>query len=108
MGFVRCRRRQGVWQRACNSHRARGAEMNFRLVVASVALAAVTGCSPPASNEAPAATAPTGAAASPDQASVVPEELRGIIDTPFTGDLDQLASRRIIRAGVPFNRTFYF
>ena len=30
------------------------------------------------------------------------------IDTPFTGDLDQLASRRIIRAGVPFNRTFYF
>ncbi len=82
--------------------------MNFRFVVASVALAAVTGCSPPASNEAPAASAATGAESSPEQASVVPEELRGVIDTPFTGDLDQLAARRIIRAGVPFNRTFYF
>lgn len=82
--------------------------MKFRFFVASVALAAVAGCSPPASNEAPAATAPTVADSPPEQASVVPEELRGIIDAPFTGDLDQLAARRIIRAGVPFNRTFYF
>ena len=104
--------------------------MKFRSVVASVALAAVTGCSPPASNEAPPATTPAATPATPapepppaaepppattpgdesipEQPSVVPEELRGLIDKPFTGDLDELVSRRVIRAGVPFNRTFYF
>ena len=80
-------------------------------VVASVALAAVTGCSPPAS-EAPAATAGSGATAAgdslPPPQSVLPEEVRGLIDRPFTGDFDELVSRRVIRAGVPFNRTFYF
>jgi membrane-bound lytic murein transglycosylase MltF len=30
------------------------------------------------------------------------------VDTTFTGDLDQMVQRRIIRIGVPFNRTFYF
>ena len=36
------------------------------------------------------------------------EELRSLIDQPFKGDLDAMVSRRLIRAGVPFNRTFYF
>ena len=44
----------------------------------------------------------------PPEKSILPEELRGRIDRPFTGDFDQLAQNRVIRAGVPFNRTFYF
>ena len=31
-----------------------------------------------------------------------------MIDATFTGDLDGMVSRRLIRAGVPFNRTFFF
>ena len=27
---------------------------------------------------------------------------------PFTGDLDTLVKRRVVRVGVTFNRTFYF
>ncbi len=30
------------------------------------------------------------------------------MDERFTGDLDQMVKRRIIRAGVTFNRTHYF
>ena len=76
-------------------------------------LAVTTGCSPPATQE-PSATAqaaeavPAAAETPPAAQSVVPGELRGRIDKPFTGDLDALVARRIIRAGVPFNRTFYF
>jgi len=36
------------------------------------------------------------------------EDVRGKIDEPFTGDLEAMAARRVIRAGVPFNRTFFF
>ncbi|MCJ8156160.1 transglycosylase SLT domain-containing protein [Sphingomonas sp. LaA6.9] len=38
----------------------------------------------------------------------LPEDLRAAVDKSFTGDLDAMVQRRIIRAGVPFNRTFYF
>ena len=38
----------------------------------------------------------------------LPESLRQIIDQPFTGDLDALVNRRLIRVGVTFNRTHYF
>jgi membrane-bound lytic murein transglycosylase MltF len=40
--------------------------------------------------------------------SALSPELRPLVDQTFTGDLDKLVQRRIIRAGVPFNRTFYF
>ena len=33
---------------------------------------------------------------------------RSIIDTPFTGDFDEIVKRRLIRVGVTFNRTHYF
>jgi membrane-bound lytic murein transglycosylase MltF len=39
---------------------------------------------------------------------VLPEDVRPLLDTEFTGDLDQMVKRRIIRAGVVFNRTQYF
>ena len=36
------------------------------------------------------------------------EDLRAAILKPFTGDLDELLKRRLIRVGVTFNRTHYF
>ena len=38
----------------------------------------------------------------------LPESARSLLDQPFTGDLDEMVKRRIIRAGVTFNRTHYF
>jgi membrane-bound lytic murein transglycosylase MltF len=40
--------------------------------------------------------------------SALPEALRALIDRPFTGDLDGMEARRMIRVGVTFNRTHYF
>ena len=34
--------------------------------------------------------------------------VRGALLKPFTGDLDEMVKRRLVRLGVPFNRTFYF
>jgi membrane-bound lytic murein transglycosylase MltF len=84
--------------------------MNLRSFVASVALTAVAGCSPPAPGEAPAAPLSQAADtdALPAQPPLVPDEVRGLVEKRFTGDFDALVERRIIRAGVPFNRTFYF
>jgi membrane-bound lytic murein transglycosylase MltF len=47
----------------------------------------------------------------PDAASpfdALPEESRGFLDKPFTGDGDEMVKRRLIRAGVVYNRTQYF
>jgi membrane-bound lytic murein transglycosylase MltF len=38
----------------------------------------------------------------------LPEETRAVLDTPFTGDFDEMVKRRLIRAGVVYNRTHYF
>lgn len=46
------------------------------------------------------------AATSPYDA--LPSALRALLDEPFTGDFDQMVERRLIRAGVVFNRTQYF
>jgi membrane-bound lytic murein transglycosylase MltF len=40
--------------------------------------------------------------------AAIPAALRALIDRPFTGDLDGMEERRIIRVGVTFNRTHYF
>jgi membrane-bound lytic murein transglycosylase MltF len=40
--------------------------------------------------------------------SALPAPLRALIDRPFTGDLDEMEKRRMIRVGVTFNRTHYF
>ena len=40
--------------------------------------------------------------------SGLPEDMRALVDRPYTGDFDGMTKRRLIRAGVPFNRTFYF
>jgi len=96
----------------------------FALVVACLA----GGCSaqketplqgPNPAAAADTAPAPPTPAASQDTASnepvqppaneiALPEGLRTLVDKPFTGDLEAMTERRLIRAGVPFNRTFYF
>jgi len=38
----------------------------------------------------------------------LPESVREALMKPFTGDFDEMVKRRLIRIGVPFNRTFYF
>lgn len=51
--------------------------------------------------------ATSGASPSTEIAGL-PKELQGRVDKTYTGDLDGMLERRIIRVGVPFNRTFYF
>ncbi len=34
--------------------------------------------------------------------------MRDALLKPFTGDLDEMVKRRLVRIGVTFNRTFYF
>jgi membrane-bound lytic murein transglycosylase MltF len=38
----------------------------------------------------------------------LPPDLQSMVFHPFTGDFDEMLSRRIIRAALPFNRTYYF
>jgi membrane-bound lytic murein transglycosylase MltF len=38
----------------------------------------------------------------------LPEDMRSLVDHSLTGNLDEMMGRRFIRAGVPFNRTYYF
>jgi membrane-bound lytic murein transglycosylase MltF len=40
--------------------------------------------------------------------TALPESVRAQIDLPFTGDLEEMVARRVIRVGVAFNRTLYF
>jgi ABC-type amino acid transport substrate-binding protein len=67
---------------------------------------------PPVSSVAPAAVNEQLANDSlPEVASpydVLPPAARARLDDTFVGDLDAMASRRLIRAGVTFNRTHYF
>jgi membrane-bound lytic murein transglycosylase MltF len=77
-------------------------------------LALCSACSSPEPAEPPVAAAapaapveePLPPAVSPYDA--LPEEARSVLEQPFTGDLDAMVKRRLIRAGVVFNRTHYF
>jgi membrane-bound lytic murein transglycosylase MltF len=44
----------------------------------------------------------------PEFDTELPASLRELLQQPFTGDLDEMITRRMIRAGVPFDRTQYF
>jgi membrane-bound lytic murein transglycosylase MltF len=92
----------------------------------SVFLAMSVGCggggttpapSTPAGTATPApAPAPPVAAEAADDAlpqvpspyDALPPGARTLLEAPFTGDLDEMIKRRVIRAGVTFNRTHYF
>jgi membrane-bound lytic murein transglycosylase MltF len=93
----------------------------LRSLLSVVLLAAA--CSSPeparegaASAKAAASAAGSPAAGAPDEAlpnvpspyDALPAAARDALDRPFTGDLDAMVKRRLIRAGVVFNRTQYF
>jgi membrane-bound lytic murein transglycosylase MltF len=91
-------------------------------LLSSIAVVLLAGCS--ADPSAPAATGAPGADAAPaipengrgaDSApaagspyDALPESARLVLDRPFTGDFKEMLGRRVIRAGVVFNRTQYF
>jgi membrane-bound lytic murein transglycosylase MltF len=93
------------------------------MVGAMAAVIAAAGCggSPqPASDPAPAAT-PSPVADTPEASATpadvvppttatvtLPDDVRAIASTRFTGDLDGMVKRRLIRLGVAYNRTFFF
>ena len=85
------------------------------LAISSLAFTAV-GCgsntAKAPSGAATTAAAPADAAEAPlsppAHEAALPESLRAHLYEPFTGDLDGMAKRRIIRVGVTYNRTFYF
>jgi membrane-bound lytic murein transglycosylase MltF len=64
----------------------------------------------PRASDQPAAAPPAEEALPPVPSpyDALPEMVRANLDPPFTGDLDQMVARRLIRAGVVFNRTQYF
>jgi len=95
----------------------------FPTLLASTVLAlALAGCdsrdarSPPAA----ASSTPSPAAAGPvesDDPAVerppafetdLPDAVKAVLADPFTGDLDGMVKRRLVRVGVAVNRTFYF
>jgi membrane-bound lytic murein transglycosylase MltF len=90
----------------------------MKQIVAMVALGAgLLSCACAGTSPDSAATAPPAAAKAaepkaedgkPGGEVVLSEDLRGKIDEKFTGDLEAMVSRRVIRAGVPFNRTYFF
>jgi membrane-bound lytic murein transglycosylase MltF len=69
---------------------------------------------PPAASPAPAADpAPPppperDVTPAPSPYEALPANIRDVLDRPFTGDVDEMVKRRLIRAGVVFNRTQYF
>ncbi len=77
------------------------------LVGAVVALTACGGDKPPAQQAAPIeeAVAPLPRSELETQ---LPASVREAILSPFTGDIDSLVKRRVVRIGVAFNRTFYY
>jgi membrane-bound lytic murein transglycosylase MltF len=59
----------------------------------------------------PATTQAAPGAANPETASpyeALPQEVRLIVDKPFSGDFGEMVKRRMIRVAVTFNRTHYF
>jgi membrane-bound lytic murein transglycosylase MltF len=86
-----------------------------RVLLLLLALA-IAGCSgKPAPGAAgttatPPTTAPVADAPLPPLAyeSTLPEDIRNLLYKPYTGDLDGMVKRRLVRVGVTYNRTHYF
>ena len=71
-------------------------------------IAACSPAAPPADQTAAKAAADEALPNVPHPYDGLPENARGILGAPFTGDFDEMVKRRIIRAGVAVNRTHYF
>jgi membrane-bound lytic murein transglycosylase MltF len=92
-----------------------GSPLRVALLLAALA---ISGCSG-GKKETEAATepaAPTASATANTDAplpplayeSALPEDVRNILNKTFTGDLDEMVKRRLVRVGVTYNRTHYF
>src|SRR3954469_2930904 len=92
---------------ACSSQQPKGTATDAKAAPAS---APPSAGAPSGSPAAPAAAKdePAEEIPPPVYEAALPEELRGLVDGAFSGDLDEMLKRRIIRVGVTFNRTFYF
>ncbi len=77
------------------------------LVGAVVALTACGGDKPPAQQAPPVEEAEAPLPPS-DLETQLPASVREVVLRPFTGDLDEVVQRRVVRIGVAFNRTFYY
>jgi hypothetical protein len=62
----------------------------------------------PAQGSAAPQTAEDAPLPPPEYESALPEGVRAMLGKAFTGDLDEMVARRMVRVGVTFNRTFYF
>ncbi|MFL6733356.1 MAG: transglycosylase SLT domain-containing protein [Sphingomicrobium sp.] len=77
-------------------------------------LTALQSCSPGRHGSASGEQNETGRASSdgsvppPAYELALPDYLRTKLSQPFTGDLDAMVERRIIRVAAPFSRTFYY
>ena len=91
--------------------------IRFGAVVVAVAAVACSG----QQQQQPAQMAPTAAPGAtpaggpddpipptPSSLDRLPEAVRPVLDKPFTGDLDEMVKRRLIRVAVTYNRTHYF
>ena len=101
----------------------RSATFTFAILLAALSVAGCSGGKedkrPPAAVTPPAAATPTAAAAATTPAddvplpglaheSELPDEIRAELNEKFTGDLDAMVKRRLVRVGVTYNRTHYF
>ncbi len=92
----------------------RSPRLGAALIVAAL-LAGACSRSPAPSPQAPVSATPAAAAPAGEEPlaplaweAELPEGVRNVVDRPFTGDLKEMVGRRVIRAGVTFNRTHYF
>ena len=90
--------------------------MKTRWLPALLAAAVSMGCggpqeAPPERTSTPSATGTTLSEEElppPAYEQALSEDMRSIVSAPFSGDFGEMVKRRLIRAAVPFNRSFYF
>ena len=86
------------------------------VVVGAAVCLSISACGQPSSSPPAATASATPPTATPDAPlpdvpgvyDLLPPEARGALNGKFTGDLDEMVKRRVIRAGVAVNRTHYF
>jgi membrane-bound lytic murein transglycosylase MltF len=89
---------------------------DLALTMLVAAASSISGCSGEKEAPATAASAATSAPAAkselpvppPAYATALPESVRAELNKPFTGDLDEMVKRRLVRIGVTYSRTHYF
>jgi len=94
-------------------HRSRACRQALALLSLAYATSGCGGGPAKAPAGTPSTAAAPGDAADaplppPAYETALPESVREHLYERFTGDLDQMAKRRLIRVGTTFNRTFYF